>query len=49
MLRIALGELATMLTTGQRVHPQKALEAGFSFTYSTVQGALSSIFAQPSA
>ena len=49
VLKIALGELATMLTTGQRVHPQKALSTGFSFTYSTVQGALNSLFAQPSA
>ena len=49
VLKIALGELATMLTTGQRVHPQKALSTGFSFTYSTVQGALYSLFAQPSA
>ncbi len=49
VLKIALGELATMLTTGQRAQPQKALSAGFSFTYSTIQEALNSIFAQPSA
>jgi uncharacterized protein len=48
-LKIALGELATMLTTGQRAQPQKALSAGFSFTYSTIQDAMNSIFSQPSA
>ena len=47
MLRIALGELATMLTTGQRVHPLKALEAGFSYSYATLQTALDSLFAAP--
>ena len=47
MLRIALGELATMLTTGQRVHPLKALEAGFSYSYATLQPALDSLFAAP--
>lgn len=48
-LKIALGELATMLTTGQRAQPQKALSAGFSFTYPTIQEALNSIFPQSSA
>ena len=43
-LRIALGELATMLTTGQRALPNKALSTGFSFTYSTVHDALNAIF-----
>ena len=47
LLRIALGELATMLTTGQRVHPFKALEAGFSYSYATLQPALDSVFAAP--
>jgi uncharacterized protein (TIGR01777 family) len=49
ILRMTLGELATMLTTGQRAQPQKALSTGFSFTYSTLQEALNSIFTQPSA
>ena len=48
MLRIALGELATMLTTGQRVHPLKALEAGFSYSYATLPTALDSLLAQSS-
>jgi hypothetical protein len=46
VLRMTLGELATMLTTGQRVHPLKALEAGFSYSYSTLQAALDSLFSQ---
>lgn len=48
LLEIALGELATMLTTGQRVHPQKALKSGFSYSYPTLQKALQSIFGKPS-
>ena len=48
-LKVALGELSTMLTTGQRAQPHKALSAGFSFTYPTIQEALNSIIAQPSA
>lgn len=46
VLQIALGELATMLTTGQRVHPSKALGAGFSYSYATLQAALDSICSQ---
>ena len=48
VLRMTLGELATMLTTGQRVHPLKALETGFSYSYATLQAALDSLFAQSS-
>lgn len=44
VLRIALGELATMLTTGQRVYPQKARDEGFSFSYETVEQALHALF-----
>ncbi|MDH3772161.1 MAG: DUF1731 domain-containing protein, partial [Nitrospirota bacterium] len=48
VLRMTLGELATMLTTGQRVHPLKAMEAGFSYSYATLQTALNSLFSQSS-
>jgi NAD dependent epimerase/dehydratase family enzyme len=44
VLEITLGELATMLTTGQCVHPQKALQWGFSYSYPTLQTALQAIF-----
>lgn len=43
VLRTVLGELSTMLTTGQRAHPKKALEGGFSFSYPTLYGALHSL------
>lgn len=43
-LDVALGELATMLTTGQRAYPEKALKNGFTFSYPTLQTALPSIF-----
>lgn len=48
LLEIALGELATMLTTGQRVHPQKALKSGFSYSFPTLQEALQSILGKSS-
>ena len=48
VLRVALGELSTMLSTGQRVQPQKALNAGFSFTFPRLQEALDSISTKPS-
>ncbi|WP_342349462.1 TIGR01777 family oxidoreductase [uncultured Nitrospira sp.] len=47
LLNIALGELATMLTTGQRVHPQKALKGGFSFSHPNLQEALHLILDKP--
>ncbi len=47
LLDIALGELATMLTTGQRVHPHKALESGFSFSHPNLQEALQLILDRP--
>lgn len=46
LLRIALGELASMLTTGQRVYPQRALEGGFTFLYPGLPAALEAIFAK---
>ena len=48
VLRMTLGKLATMLTTGQRVVPQRAIDSGFSYTYPTLQTALDSLFAQSS-
>ncbi len=40
MLRLALGEVADILLTGQRVLPRRALEAGFVFGHPTLAGAL---------
>lgn len=48
VLKTALGELASMLTTGQRVEPQQALQNGFSFAYPTLPAALNEIFSNHS-
>jgi uncharacterized protein (TIGR01777 family) len=39
-LRLALGEAASMLLTGQRVLPVHAMAEGFMFRYPNLQGAL---------
>ncbi|MBI4062942.1 MAG: TIGR01777 family protein [Elusimicrobia bacterium] len=39
-LRLALGEMADMLLTGQRVLPKKALALGYKFRYPTLKEAL---------
>lgn len=43
-LKAALGELSTLLTTGQRVRPVKALAGGYIFQYPTLESALQAIF-----
>lgn len=42
-LHLALGELGTLMTTGQRVHPAKALSGGYVFHYPTLEPALRAI------
>jgi uncharacterized protein (TIGR01777 family) len=42
-LRVALGELGTLMTTGQRVTPAKALAGGYVFRYPTLEPALRAI------
>ena len=42
-LHVALGELGTLMTTGQRVHPAKALSEGYVFHYPTLEPALRTI------
>lgn len=44
VLTLMLGELATLMTTGQRVRPEKALSGGYEFEYSTLELALRAIF-----
>jgi uncharacterized protein len=44
VLRLALGEMAEMLLTGQHIIPQKLTNAGFRFEYSTARAALTDIF-----
>lgn len=43
-LKIMLGEIADMLTKGQRVVPRKAQELGYQFKYPTVDAALRNLF-----
>jgi uncharacterized protein (TIGR01777 family) len=42
-LRVALGEVADVITTGQRVLPKRALELGHSFQHPTLDAALAQI------
>lgn len=53
VLRMALGEASGLLLDSQRALPRRALEAGFSFRYPTIDSALADIdakeFARPSA
>ena len=46
VLSLALGELGTVMTTGQRVHPQKALGDGYVFQYPALESALQAILAR---
>jgi uncharacterized protein (TIGR01777 family) len=40
ILKIPFGEMASMLVTGQRALPKRLLEAGFVFSFPTLEGAL---------
>jgi uncharacterized protein (TIGR01777 family) len=44
VLRVMLGEVADVVTTGQRVLPQKALALGYSFRHPRLDEALGDIF-----
>ncbi len=39
-LKLTLGELASVVTTGQRVLPRKAVDGGYAFRFPEVEGAL---------
>jgi uncharacterized protein len=43
MLRLILGEFGSILLEGQRVLPQKLLQAGFQFQYPEIEGALKQV------
>ena len=45
-LRMALGELGTLMTTGQRITPAKALSGGYVFHYPKLEPALQAILAK---
>jgi uncharacterized protein (TIGR01777 family) len=42
-LKWVLGEVADVVTQGQRVLPRRALSAGFTFKYPTIEGALADL------
>src|SRR5204862_2682712 len=46
MLQLMLGEVASVITTGQKVLPAKALGLGYSFQYPNLEGALRASFAK---
>jgi uncharacterized protein (TIGR01777 family) len=46
VLRVTLGELGTLMTTGQRVNPAKALSRGYLFHYPTLESALREIMSK---
>ncbi|HWY88121.1 MAG TPA: TIGR01777 family oxidoreductase, partial [Gemmataceae bacterium] len=43
MLRVALGPVAGVITTGQRVVPKKALDLGYKFKFAEIDAALQDI------
>lgn len=43
-LRLMLGEVADIITTGQRVLPRKALDLGYTFKYAELEPALRELF-----
>jgi uncharacterized protein len=43
MLRLTVGEVAEILTTGQRVLPRRTQEAGFRFAHPEIEGALAAL------
>ena len=48
-LRLAFGELASFMTTGQRVTPKVALDGGYQFRYPRLDAALRAIFMETTA
>ena len=44
VLKLALGEVAQVVTTGQRVLPRKALEFGYNFKHPQLADALDAVF-----
>jgi uncharacterized protein (TIGR01777 family) len=46
-MNILLGELGTLMTTGQRVIPKKAMAGGYTFRYPTLESALRAVLKKP--
>ncbi len=49
LLRLVLGEVASVITTGQRVIPARPLELGYQFKYPELAAALAAVMAPPAA
>ena len=47
LIRLALGEIADVVTKGQRVLPTKAQALGYHFAYPDLDSALANLFAKP--
>jgi len=47
VLRLALGEVASIVLEGQRALPRKLLEAGFEFRFSAIEPALRDLLGRP--
>jgi uncharacterized protein len=45
VLYLAAGDPTTLMTTGQRIHPEKALSGGFVFRYPKLEPSLQAILA----
>jgi uncharacterized protein (TIGR01777 family) len=45
MLRLMLGQVASVITSGQRVLPKKALELGYTFRFPDIDSALRDVLA----
>jgi NAD dependent epimerase/dehydratase family enzyme len=43
MLRLRFGGVASLITTGQRVVPRRALALGFAFQFPDIDGALQDV------
>lgn len=48
MVRLKVGEVAGVITTGQRVVPRRAQELGYVFRFTRVEGALRDVLGRPS-
>lgn len=48
MMKVVLGEVAEVITKGQKVLPAQAQALGYTFRYSSLTSALSAIFTKPS-
>ena len=47
VLRLLIGDVAQVVTTGQRVVPKRAQALGYSFKYPDLAGALKDVFKKP--